>query len=191
MNRIFLAASALSMFVAAPAFAAVVGPVTPAPTQTVQVQGTVAAQCGKGNQSGGGTGGGETVDFGNLVDANGQLVAQSKEITFGNLWCNSKSNYSVDVSDLKTGAAVTDTGSFTNTLDLTLSGAIVNTYFGGGSVSTGAPKTGTIAGAFETGTGQYSKGLIAVSLPAGTAGNDRPVAGTYKGKVTVTLTPAA
>lgn len=197
MKRFILAASALSMtLVAAPAFAQLspVGPSAPSGTasQNVQVAGTVAGACGFGNQSGGGTAAASNVALGAITDGNGFLSVAEQEITFGNVWCNSGANLTLSATALSTSTAVVDTGSFTNKLDLVVSGKLIDTYFVGqsGAVArTGASLNGSIPAAFETGTGQYSKLKLNVALPTGTAGNDRPIAGAYTGTVTLKVSP--
>jgi hypothetical protein len=188
MKTILMAASALSLLAAPAAFAQ-------SADSTVSVTGTVAGLCGIGNQSGGGTASASAVTYSSLIDANGFLNAAEQEITFGNIWCNAPATLSLEASALSTPVTVLDTGSFVNTLDLHVSGKLIDTYFitvaDGSSAKTGTPLNSSIPAAFETGTGQYSKAKLNVTLPAGTVGQDRPVAGAYTGSVTLTVTPTA
>jgi len=179
-KTILMAASALSLL-AAPAFAQT-------GSSQIVVNGTVAGMCGAGNQSGGGTTTGNTpVNLGSLIDSNGQLSVAATTIDFGNMWCNKSANLTVSASVLQGNQPVgPDSGSFVNALDMIVTGAVIDTYMGGGQARTGAPKTAAIGHAFETGTGTYSKATLNVALPAGTSGNDRPVAGDYTGTVTFT-----
>jgi hypothetical protein len=195
MKFAFLAAGAAALVTAAPAFADTA-------STNVQVTGTVGSQCGVGNQSGGGTrvtDSSGVVPLGNLVGPTGQLSIPQTVIGFDNLWCNSASSLTMTVTALKTNVTVSDTSSFTNHLDMIVShdsSDDVLIYFGNpSSVSTGAggadgTLTSTLPTAFETGTGTYSRALLNVTLPAGTQGNDRPVAGSYTGTVTITATPS-
>lgn len=179
-KTILMAASALSLL-AAPAFAQV-------GTSTLVVNGEVAGMCGAGNQSGGGTTTGNTpVELGSLIDGNGHLNVAATQIDFGNMWCNAPADLTVSASILQGSNPVgPDTTSFVNQLDMHVSGAVIDTYMGGGTASTGTDLVASIGHAFETGTGAYSKATLNVSLPAGTSGNDRPVAGDYTGTVTFT-----
>lgn len=198
MKKILLGAAALSML-AAPAFAqtGAIGGTTPpaAPTtqsQNVVVNGTVAKQCGLGNQSGGGTGGyTPTLDLGSLVDGNGQLSVTPKNIGFGNVWCNSAATVVLSATQLKTTATNTDPSSFTNALDLIVDGTTglngsIFAYLGGATqMRSGTDVSATTLGAFETGIGRFQSARVGVALPTGTAGNDRPIAGAYTGTITL------
>lgn len=186
MKTILLGAAALSLL-AAPAFAA---------DQTVTIGGTVASQCGLGNQSGGGTGGyTSSVNFANIVDpATGLLDTNaSATIGFGNVWCNGPSTLSLAATPFVTGTTVTDTSSFTNALDLVVDGGTnanrsIMVYLGARQVRTGSPATRDLTNAFETGVNDFQSARVRLALPTGTVGNDRPVAGTYAGSVTLTVT---
>lgn len=181
MKTILMAASALSLL-AAPAFAQSTG------SSSVVVNGSVAGMCGVGNQSGGGTTTGNTpVSLGSLIDGDGFLSVAAKTIDFGNMWCNKAATLTVSASILQGDQPVgPDTGSFVNQLDMHVSGAVLDTYMGGAVAHTGTDAVASIGHAFETGTGTYSKATLNVTLPAGTVGNDRPVAGAYTGTVTFT-----
>lgn len=189
MKKILIAAAALSTL-AAPAFAQT--------TQNVAVTGSVAKQCGLGNQSGGGTGGyTPTLALGSLVDGNGQLSVTPQNIGFGNVWCNGPASVSLSATALQSDStAPFDSSSFVNKLDLIvdgtgLSGSIFSYLGAATQVRTGAPATNNVAGAFETGTNNYQKARVSVALPTGTVGNDRPVAGGYSGSITLTVSPTA
>lgn len=179
-KTILMAASALSLL-AAPAFAQ-------DGVSTLVINGEVGQMCGAGNQSGGGTTTGNTpVELGSLIDADGHLDVAAKTIDFGNMWCNAPATLTVSASILQGSNPVgTDVNSFVNQLDMIVTGAVIDTYMGGGQARTGTDKVATIGQAFETGTGPYSKATLNVALPAGTSGNDRPVAGDYTGTVTFT-----
>ena len=181
MKTILMAASALSLLAAPAAFAQ-------DGSSAIVVNGSVAGMCGAGNQSGGGTTTGNTpVALGSLIDGNGQLSVAATEIDFGNMWCNAPADLTVSASILQGSNPVgPDSTSFVNQLDMHVSGAVIDTYMGGGTASTGADLSASIGHAFETGTGPYSKATLNVTLPAGTSGNDRPVAGDYTGTVTFT-----
>lgn len=182
MKTLFLAVSALAL-IAAPAMAA-------DGSSSIVVNGSVAGMCGAGHQSGGGVVTGNTpVDLGNLVDANGQLSVAATTLQFDNLWCNGPATLRLSATALSNATPVLDAGSFVNTLDMTVSGKVVDTYMGGGSATTGTDKVANTGFAFETGTGQYAQGTLNVSLPAGHNG-DRPIAGAYTGTVTLTASPA-
>ena len=190
MKAILMGAAALSLL-AAPAFAQ---------SQEVEVTGNVEAQCGLGNQSGGGTGGyTASVDMGDISDANGFLdTNKSVDIGFGNVWCNSPADLSLEASAFETASPVTDTGSFRNSVDMIVDGAqttyaagSIFVYFGGATEArTGSPAQFSIPQEFETGTGRFQAARVRLSLPAGNPGNDRPVAGDWSGTVTLTVQPS-
>jgi hypothetical protein len=207
MKLAFLAASAASLLIAAPAFAITAAP-TPSSTD-VQVTGSVATECGIGNQSGGGARSlPETVPLGSLIGPTGEVAANTPiSIGFDNVWCNGASNSLVMTVTPLSNPAVTvyDHSSFTNYLTLNVTSdpnnQVLPAYFNGasslssGSAGTAADDTGingtlsNTLGAFETGTGKYSQALLSYSLPAIHAGHDRPLAGSYTGSVTITVTP--
>lgn len=192
MKIAIAAVTAASLLTAVPAFAATA-------STNVTINGTVPGLCGVGNQSGGGTraAGTDVVTIADLVDSNGFLSVADRDIEFDNLWCNTPSTLTMAVTPLSTTAPVSDPTSFVNHLDMIVGndgGAkVLQTYFGGAtSVSSavnGGILTYSIPGAFETGTGQYSKASLKITLPQGTVGNDRPVAGAYSGTVTITAVP--
>lgn len=188
MKKIALLAAAATL-IAAPAFA------QSSVSRTVNVNTTVAGQCGLDNQSGGGTGGyTPTVSFADITDANGFLdTAATVNIGFGNVWCNSAANLSLTASSFDSDVTAVDTGSFVDNLDMIVDGQTglggsIMTYFGGGEARTGTPKLATIPFAFETGTGRFQNAAVRLALPTGTAGNDRPVAGNWTGTVTLNVT---
>ncbi|MBI1405008.1 MAG: hypothetical protein GC145_02655 [Caulobacter sp.] len=182
MKRIILAAAAMSaLFVAPQAFAA---------SPTVTVEGTVTPACGVGAQSGGGVADPSEVVLGEIVDSNGNLSVAAQTITFGNIWCNGNATLTMTTSALDSGQGTpADSSSFVSKLDMVVTGKIIDTYMGGGESRTGTPLTAPINQAFETGTGQYSQATLNVTLPAGTVGNDRPVAGSYTGNIVLTAAP--
>lgn len=189
MKKILIAAAALSTL-AAPAFAQVQSAAT-VPVN-VAVSGTVAPLCGLGNQSGGGTGGyTPTLALGSLIDGNGQLNVAAQNIGFGNVWCNSAATVTLSTTQLKTTTANTDPGSFTNALDLIIDGQTglngsVFAYLGGATqVTPTASASNSTLGAFETGTGKYQSARVSVALPSTSTSGDRPVAGAYKGTITL------
>lgn len=182
MQKILLAAAALSL-VAAPAFA------QNSANSTVTLTSSVAKLCGVGNHTSGGSLPFDSTHVVTLADGNGQFGGETGiSLGFGNMWCNAPASVTVTASPLKAQAPVTaGDNSFTNSFDLSVSGGAM-IYANGQSVTTAgadASVTGSVAHAFETGTGQYSKVNIDV-LP--NAGNRRAVAGTYAGSVTFTVT---
>lgn len=188
MKKIALAASVLTL-IASPAFAQ--------STQTVAVNGSVAKQCGLGNQSGGGSSGHTAnVTMNNITDANGFLNADaSVNIGFGNVWCNGPANLSLTPSAFANATPVADAASFVNKLDMIVDGGAnparsILVYLGGGQATTAAPKNFTIPQEFETGTGDFQTARVRLALPAGTSGNDRPIAGDYSGAVVLTVSPS-
>ncbi|MGA0600522.1 hypothetical protein ACO2Q3_07435 [Caulobacter sp. KR2-114] len=193
MKLAFLAAATATLIAAAaPAFA-------DGATTTVALGGNVPGLCGTGHQSGNGlrAAGSDTVALGDLVDANGFLSVADRDIEFDNLWCNTPSTLQMTVTSLSTQGAVSDPTSFVNHLDVIVgndgNAKLLQTYFGGAtsvsSATNGGILTYALPGAFETGTGQYSKASLHITLPQGTVGNDRPIAGDYSGLVTLTATP--
>lgn len=200
MKAVLFAASAIGLIVSAPAYAA---------EKTVNISATVGKSCGLGHhKSGYDSNPGWNQDdivISNLIDANGQLDPAATTISnrsFGNIWCNSPADVSIELAALavdgnRTAPAPADASSFTNKLDLKLTG-----NFGGHAflndpsnlvIDTTGDADGVVVesrvtnGAFETGTGQYSGFQLQILNP----GNKRPVAGNYAGYVKVTATPAA
>lgn len=198
MKLAFLAVSgAAALLAAAPAFA------DTANSTDVQINGTVTAQCGIGHQSGNGTRSiPESVTLSNIVDANGQLdTSTSTPIAFDNVWCNGAHNtLTMDVTSLKLQSppASWDNRSFVAAVDMVVGSdgdhAILPTYFGIPTLqsadATDGVKSVTI-GAFETGTLKYSEALISLKMPSDAHSPGlRPLAGSYQGTVTVTVTPS-
>ena len=173
MKRLLIAAAALS-FVAGPSLAQAAGSVA-------LIGGSVGGKCG--------TTGSSSVDLGSLIDAQGFLSVADRAIDFGEMWCNAPADLSLEVQALQGDQPVgPDASSFVNRLDMTVSGGVADTYFGG-AVSTGAggvagQANGTTGFAFSTGASAPAN--LSIDLPAGTAGNDRPVAGDYSGSITFT-----
>lgn len=205
MKAILATTAALAMVISAGAASAA--------TQSVAVSGTVARQCGLGDQSGSSstdpTGYTPSVTFTDpLTNGNGTLNSNaSVTIGFGNIWCNGPSNLTLSATKFHTGSANTDPGSFTADLDLIVEGNatgdgataanFVNWYMGGHAARSGTDATNSLGGAFESGTGQGQRARVRLALPAnvtqpnanGTPG-DRPLAGSYSGTITLVVTPA-
>ncbi len=165
-------------------------------SQTIAIGATVANQCGVGNQSGGGVSTPTTpIALGEIADSNGFLDTSITQVVgFGNMWCNSAANMTIGVTPLTNPVVPVDASSFINSVDLVLDnsdgGGSILQYAGQTSVaSNGAPVsvTGYVPNAFETGTGQYSQANLHLAYPAGHPGNDRPLAGTWSGTVTITI----
>ena len=197
MKTLLVAASAIGLLASTPAFAA---------ESQVDITGTVTKACGVGNHHAGGdsNAGWDQSDIviPNLVDGNGELDSSQTTInnrSFGNIWCNAPATITLEVGSLavdgdRNAAPPADASSFTNNFDLKITG-----NFGGHAFSNDpstlaldtsaeadgvADLTKSTTGAFETGSGQYSGFNVQILNP----GNQRPVAGTYKGYVKVTAT---
>jgi hypothetical protein len=194
-----LALGAATILIAAPAFTPAFAAGT---ASTVVVNGTVAKQCGVGNQSGGGTRAiASPVNLGSLVTTDGQLASSTKTpIAFDNVWCNAPANITMDVSPLKLTSPppAFDASSFTAALDLNLTSdgthAVLPTYFGVSALSSTLGATDGLASnaipAFETGTQIYSEANLSYSMPSNAhSPGIRPLAGDYSGTVTFTATP--
>lgn len=192
MKNLLIAAVALA-FSTAPALAQT-------PTE-VSLIGSVTAQCG----------GGSTDPFsntlliaGDLTDSDGRLAVGPQTITLDGLWCNGPAEVLMfatpliqlgDGSDPLTGTAtaIPSGAPFVNMLDLHISGGAV-AYFGGTTlVSTSL--TGTPSGLFTTTSEAFSMptspSTVVITLPAGAASTDRPLAGDYVGVVILAVTPAS
>lgn len=184
MKKILMTAAAVAML-AAPAFAQDA-------SSTVTVGGSVAPACGNGNQSGGGIEAPTTnVALGEMADSNGFLSVAEQTINFGNTWCNAAATVDLDVSQLTNSATNTDPSSFVGALDMVLTklgnGKGILVYVGDpAEVRSGDEVVTASPGAFETGTNDYASALLNVTLPEGTAGNDRPLAGTWSGSIVFT-----
>ena len=192
MKTILMAAAALATLTAAPAFAQ--------QSSTINLNGNVANACGVGNHiSGGGLAAGFTagdISAIPLADGNGQFNgANYTNRSFGNLWCNYAAPVKLEVSALKTNAAVGDTGSFTNSFDVRVT-TDAGVYFGLGqdyvlssSGGVSGVMTGNTPGAFETGTGRFGGADLVEILPStrSAGGNRRAVAGVYTGAITFTV----
>ena len=73
-------------------------------------------------------------------------------------------------------------------LDMVVSGCVLDAYFGG-ALRTGPGGVAALANGstgFAFSTGASAPASLSVELPAGTTGNDRPVAGDYSGSITFT-----
>lgn len=185
MQKILLAAAALSL-VAAPAFAQ-----SNTASSAVTLTSSVDKLCGQGDHISGGDLPFDATHVVDLANNAGQFIGETGiSLGFGNMWCNAPASVTVTASPLKSSTPVgQDDGSFTNSFDLRVNAGGAMVYVGPGATVTtngaDASVTGSVAHAFETGTGQWSKVNIDV-LP--NAGNRRAVAGTYAGSVTFTVT---
>jgi spore coat protein U-like protein len=185
MKIALMAASALAM-IAAPAFAQ--------NQTTVNVTGSVAALCGAGGHSSGGTSSNQIVpvNAGALSDSDGRVDAKTVNFNLANLWCNGPASLSVKVNPLMhtsiTDPATYDSSSFFNRIDMSFSGQLTSLYFPGGTGDTSSAGTGqynaTRTSAFETGSGTYAAATLTLIAPS----QDRPLAGDYAGTVVVTVT---
>lgn len=141
---------------------------TPAYAADFTVSGSVALACG-------GLGNG-TIAFGALTtDANTGVLADSRSLasTGQSVYCNgANSTIAISKTDMTNGLAPSDT-SFTNTVTYTAGVTIGGTTYAPGA--TIGLKAGSLV---VTASGLSSNAKI-------------PVAGSYSGMVTVTLTPAA
>jgi hypothetical protein len=172
MQRLLIAAAALS-FMAGPALAQDTG-------SAAVIGGTVGGKCG--------TTGSSSVDLGPLTDGQGFLSVADRAIDFGEMWCNAPADLTMEVEALQGDGPVSDASSFVNRLDMTVSGGVMDTYFGG-DLRTGPGGAAGQAGAstgFAFSTGASAPATLSVDLPAGTIGNDRPVAGAYTGSIIFT-----
>lgn len=174
MKRLLMAAAALS-FLAGPALAQDAGAIA-------AIGGTVGGKCG--------TSASIPVNLGSLIDTQGFLSVADRALDFGEMWCNAPADLTMEIAALQGDTPVGgDTSSFVNRLDMIISGGVMDAYFGGASLRTGpggasALASGTTGFAFSTGAGAAAN--LAVELPAGTVGNDRPVAGDYSGSIIFT-----
>ncbi len=193
MKTILMTAVAAATLIAAPAFAQT--------SSTINLNGTVANQCGKDNHSGGYdthpdyTRG--DVNLGIIQLDNGQLLEDTviaEKRSFGNMWCNFATTVRLEVSQVKTSNTTTDVTSFANSFDVEVEGPVINAYLNGGAIRSNGAVNGfqsrALPGAFETGAGQYSSlstiKVLRKARPVGT-GYLRPVAGTYTGAITLTV----
>ena len=172
MQRLLIAAAALS-FVAGPSLAQDAGSIS-------VIGGTVGGKCG--------TTGSSSVDLGPLIDTNGFLSVAYRAIDFGEMWCNAPADLTMEVQALQGDGPVGDASSFVNRLDMIVSGGVLDAYFGG-ALRTGPGGVAALANGstgFAFSTGASAPASLSVELPAGTTGNDRPVAGDYSGSITFT-----
>lgn len=173
MQRLLIAAAALS-FVAGPSLAQDAGSIS-------VIGGTVGGKCG--------TTGSSAVDLGSLIDGAGFLSVADRAIDFGEMWCNAPADLTMEVQALQGDAPVgPDASSFVNRLDMIVSGGVLDAYFGG-ALRTGPSGVAALANGstgFAFSTGASAPANLSVELPAGTTGNDRPVAGDYSGSITFT-----
>lgn len=173
MQRLLIAAAALS-FMAGPALAQDTG-------SAAVIGGTVGGKCG--------TTGSSSVDLGSLIDGQGFLSVADRAIDFGEMWCNAPADLSMEVAALQGDQPVgPDASSFVNRLDMTVSGGVMDTYFGGDlrTGPGGAAGQASASTGFAFSTGASAPATLSVDLPAGTTGQDRPVAGAYTGSIIFT-----
>lgn len=194
MKAILASAAALALVASAGAAAA--------QDRAVTVTGTVASQCGYGNQSGS-TGAAADSGYvasvplsGAMTDSNGFLnTTQTTTIGFGNVWCNGPNTITLTASQMVHNSAVDgnfDARSFVRKVDMIvdatdLTGGNILAYFGGGQARSGTPLVRSGGGAFETGNDNWQRASVRLALPTGTVGNDRPLAGNYTGRVTMNI----
>lgn len=192
MKNLLIATAALALS-AAPALAQ-----TP---MDVPLTGSVEAKCG----------GGSTDPFssvlliaGDLTGADGRLSVGPQTITLNGLWCNGPADVLMFASPLiqlgdgtdpltGTATAIPSGVPFVNMLDLHISGGAVS--FFGGSTLVSTPLTGTPVGLTTTTSEAFSMpdsvSTVLITLPAGAASTDRPLAGDYVGAVILAVTPAS
>lgn len=180
MKRIILAAAALSTF-AVPAMAQTTA------SSSIPLSATVAGQCGTGAHRSGGAATAQDHTTGSvsvtLADANGQFAGQTLATqNFGNIWCNKVATITLSATPLTTSTTLTDSGSFTNTFDVTADMELYGPVTTAGATASAAPVTSL--GAFELGMNTYTNVAIII-LP--NALNKRAIAGTYNGSVTLTV----
>jgi len=191
MKTLLIATAALGLM-AAPALAQT-------PTD-VPLTGSVTAQCG-----GGDTGlNNVLIIAGDLTDADGRLSVGPQTITLTGLWCNGPADVLMiasplvqlgDGSDPLTGTAtaIPPGAPFVNMLDLHLSGGAVAFFGASGLDST--PLTGAPVALTMTTTEAFSMPdsptTVQISMPAGSASSDRPLAGDYAGGVILIVAPAS
>jgi hypothetical protein len=193
MKTLLIATAALSLF-AAPALA------QSGPTD-VPLTGSVTARCG-----GGGADPLSNVLLipGDMTDSDGRLSVGPQTITLAGLWCNGPADVIMfatpliqlgDGTDPLTGTAtaIPSGAPFVNTLDLQISGGAVSFFGGGTLVST--PLSGTPTALTTTTTEAFSMpdsaSTVVITMPAGSASTDRPLAGDYIAAVILAVTPAS
>ncbi|WP_152639820.1 hypothetical protein [Sphingobium bisphenolivorans] len=166
MKKMLLAAAAASAVLATPAMAA--------ETATYDVTGSVAAVCAVST--------GSAVSFSSLTDNTGVLNATTTdEATDAAAYCNgSASTVKVEHVALKRQVNNADDTAappspFVNQVDFTPVVTIGSTTY--------SSSTATLVGAFS--------GLKVKAITPTTTGNAKPLAGSYKGSITVTLSPVA
>lgn len=116
-----------------------------------------------------------TIALGNLTDASGNLNVSGGTATDTGAYCNGAgTTVQVAHTAFSTGGAAA--AGFTNSLSFT------PVVVAGATTLTGDKAAGTSLGAFSG---------LSVSVSALSAGGSKPVAGSYAGSITVTLTPGA
>ncbi len=130
----------------------------------------------------------DVVDLGSLTGATGQLVddfgQNAVKTLASDYYCNAPSKVKIEVEPLRNAdtSPVSDSSSFTNRVDYT---ALVN--WGNEALEVASTEP---TGFKEFAVGQATIGAMKLTLSdphAGGANNLRPTAGTYNGKVTLTI----
>ena len=191
MKTLFAAVSAIGLLASTPAFAQSTA------TGEILIGATVAPACGTGNHKSGAASaaGWDQADITvSLADANGQFAGQTfANRSFGNVWCNNGATVTLSVGALTSTSTSSDTGSFTNRFDVSVTtdagvyvgqgqDFVLSTVGGAGT----AQATGSTGGAFETGLQRFG-GADSISVLADPT-NRRAVAGSYAGFVRFTAT---
>ena len=193
MKNLLIATAALSLL-AAPALA------QSGPTD-LPLTGSVTAQCGGGDDG--------LNNFllipGDLTDSDGRLSVGPQTINLTGLWCNGPADVVMfatpliqlgDGSDPLTGTAtaIPPGVPFVNTLDLQISGGAVS-YFGAttlvSSPLSGPAPVGLTTTTTEAFSMPDSASTVLITLPAGAASTDRPLAGDYVGIILLAVAPAS
>jgi hypothetical protein len=178
-KHIILAASALGLMAAAPAFAAPAADVT----GTVTVTGSVAAKCLFTTDS-------DSVVIPELADTTGHLEASTVNTQSAELvgWCNgTASTMRVEANHLEGDFAGSPVSGFTDRVDYTATATAMTGMEG--STATAASDSSDVGGAGAPITVGLFASPIAVTF-SDAAADGRLVAGDYEGSVDVTLSPA-
>lgn len=193
MKSLLIATAALSLF-AAPALA------RSGPTD-VPLTGSVTAKCGGGDAGPNNL----VLVAGDLTGPDGRLSVGPQTISLTGLWCNGPADVTMfatpliqlgDGSDPLTGiaTAIPSGVPFVNTLDLEISGGAVS--FFGGSTLNSTPLSGPAPVGLTTTTTEAfsmpdSASTVLITLPAGAASTDRPLAGDYLAAIILAVAPAS
>lgn len=132
---------------------------------TYSVSGSVDALCAASATG--------SISLGSLIDANGALSNSGGSATDSGAYCNGAGT-TIQVAHTNLSTAGTAATGFTNTI------AFTPKVTAGASVFTGDQASGTALGSFSG---------LTVEARSLTTGTDKPVAGSYSGSITVTLTP--